>query len=369
MKNLKTILLVSALLIAAIILVPNFCHAESSNVDSEDTLINAINSESEDITIVLTKDIELTHPIEIVDKTVTINGGGFTITRDTDNWSSIGNNGTLITAGEGAKLTLSNLQLTNSAKYGVQSYNGGYVVLDGVTISNCEYGAVLVNAGTVEVKNLSLKRNGGDSNNGIEIAKGYSVSTGDNKPTLIMNGTLSSTEKDNVIFLAINDKLTEFEVSNTETSENKILLSGNKVVVTDENNNILYESNERSDLKIDAETFVENITITVHLNDKTIPIRLAPNGTLTIEQLQSQIDLASLSLTNYTIDGFYADAEFKTQFDFTKTITANTDIFVKLTEKPKDVTPKTGVQDYTGIAALISAISIISLVILKRKEF
>ncbi len=366
MKKFK-IFLFLGLSLMAIIIAPSFCRAETISVGSDDALRNAITNSNDGDVLSLTSNIALIRPIEIVDKTLTINGNGFTITRNTENWSENGSNATLLTAGAGAKLTLTNLKLTNSQKYGVQSYNGGYVILDGVTISNCGFGGVLVNAGTVEVRNLVLHKNGQTTNNGIEIAKGYSVNTGDNEPTLIMNGTLSSSEKDNVIFVAINDKLSEFKVENTESSENKVLLNGNEIVVTDANNDVIFTSKLPADIDVVAEDYAENVVVTLHVGDKTVPVSVMPGTVLTKEFLTSKVDLAKLGLTNTTIVGFYSDAEFKTAFDFAKEITANTDVFVKVETNKKDTTPKTGVNDYFELAVMISVVSIISLAVLKRK--
>ena len=93
---------------------------------------------------------------------------------------------------------------------------------------------------------------------GIEIPKSKSI-TSNNEPTLIMNGILTSDATDNVIYLANdpNDNTTKFVIENTDNTENKILASGNKVVVTDVNNNILYTSNERT-RQIDVEDYEEN---------------------------------------------------------------------------------------------------------------
>ena len=74
-----------------------------------------------------------------------------------------------------------------------------------------------------------------------------------------MNGTLSSTETENVIYLAINDQLAGFDLQNTESSVNKVFVNGNTVVVTDAENNIMFTSQEFSDeLNFDAPTFVES---------------------------------------------------------------------------------------------------------------
>lgn len=304
MKNTKKIILLLLVLLISLIFSTNFSYAENSQAYDEATLNSAIENIQEEGTIELTANIVLTKPIEITGKKITINGKGNTISSVSSNWNPSGDNSTLLTAGSvGTTLNLVNLTLKDSPKYGVQAYNGGYVVLNDVTISNCSYGGVLVNAGTVEIKNLVLEKNGKDSNNGIEIAKGSSITTGDNKPTVIMNGTLSSTQKDNVIYIAINDKLAGFEVTNTETTINKIFADVNKVVITDQNNNILYVSNEVEDLEIIGDSYSEAIT----------PVQ---------------------------------------------------------PETPvKDETPKTGTENALELAILITAVSIISVLFIKRKEF
>lgn len=389
MKNLKRTILFLIVLLASLIFNTHFCNAATTTVSSEEELINSIKSASNGDTINLSSDIVVTKPVEITGKSITINGNGHTITRNDTNWTPNGSNGTLITAGlSGTKLNLINISLKNGQKYGVQSYDGAYVTLDNVTISGCGFGGVLVNAGTVEVKNLVLYKNGNPSNNGIEIAKGNGIYTETNKPILIMNGTLSSTEKDNVIYIAVNDKLTEFEVKNTDNTINKVLINGNKIVVTDKNNNILYESNENPDIPITGENYVKNITLTINLMEQNVQIPLQEGSKITAEEVKSKINLQNLNLSNYTLNGFYSDAEFKSEFDFTNPITANTTIFAKLTlnttsddndnnttieetKKPndeKDETPKTGIKSNLGIAISVIAISTISIILLKRKN-
>ncbi len=262
MKNLKNGIILLLVVSIALIFLPNFSNAQTTEVYDEDTLLDAIDTSTGEDIISLTANISLTRPIEFTDKTVSINGNNHTITKVDENWSPNGSNGTLITAGAGAKLTLSNLTLTNSQKYGVQSYNGGYVILDNVTISNCAYGGVLANAGTIEVRNLTLKKNGGEGyNNGIEIAKGSSITTGDNKPTLIMNGTLSSTETDNVIYVDINDPISGFDIINTEGTTNKVLINGTKLAITDQNNNIIYQSNDIGNINVSGDPYVEQAVV------------------------------------------------------------------------------------------------------------
>ena len=266
----KKAILSSIILFFGLIFISTFSNAATTKtVNDETELRNAINEATENDVIELSTDIVLKAPIEITDKNITINGKGNAITREETNWSPNGNNGTLISVGSKAKVELKNVTLKNSQKYGVQSYNGGYVILNGVTITNCGYGAVLANAGTVEVKDLTLQKNGTPNNNGIEIAKGDATDEA-NIPEVIMNGTLSSTEKENVIYVAENNpNLKKFEVENKEGTIDKIFVNGNTVVITDDKNTVLYTSNQiKGDIDIDGNTFVENNNKTEENNKK-----------------------------------------------------------------------------------------------------
>ena len=307
--NLKRTILSLLVLSAALIFTPNFSHAANTEVNNQDSLVSAIENAKVGDVIELTEDIVLIKPVGITEKNITIDGKGHSISRIDTNWTPNGSDGSLITAGStGTKVTLKNLTLKDAQKYGVQSYNGAYVILDNVTLTNNGYGAVLVNAGTVEVRNLILKKNGQYGNNGIEIGKGDA--TGDKTPTLVMNGTISSTEKNNVIYIAENDNLSEFEVKNTESSPNKIFVEGNKVVVADKDNNILYESNEYAGLEIVGDEYEEKAD--------------TPEEPAPAPKPESQI---------------------------------------------KDKTPKTGTENILQISTLIFIISSLSLIALKRKDF
>ena len=374
MKKFNQIALSIFILLLSIVFIPNFSKATTSTAGSDEELRSAIEKAADDDVIKLTTDISLIKPIEITGKRITINGDGFSISKNDNNWSDSGSNATLITSGIDAKVTLSNITLKNSKKYGAQAYNGGYLVLDNVTATDNGYGGILVNAGTVEVIKLSLGHNGlENSNNGIEIAKGKEIpdSEKSNQPKLIMNGELTSTQTENVIYLATNDKLTEFSVENTDTTKNQIFLSGNKVVVTDENNQVIFESNENDKIQLEGESFAKNITITVKLNDKTATVTVKENTILTKEDLTSKIDLASLGLSKYSITGFYTDEKYKTEYNFEDPITTDTTIYAKLklnTTPKKDTSPKTGSEDTIGIALFTMALSTIALIVLKRKD-
>lgn len=368
MKNIQKTILFFTLLLVTFTVYPILSNATITTIGNEDELVNTIKSAQNGDTINLNTNIYLSKPIEMTDKTITINGNGFTISRNTETWSESGDNATLITAGAGATLTLTNISLTNSQKYGVQAYNGGHVILDGVTISNCGYGGVLVNAGTVEVKNLNLGYNGDKSNNGIEIAKGKTTS-GDFTPTLIMNGTLTTDQTENVVYVAENDKVTGFELVNTDSSVNKIYFNDNKVVVTDQNNNIIFQSNEVTGINVEAENYVPNVTITINVMDKLITMQVIKGSNITKEDIISYIDLTALGFNNYSIEDIYSDVEYTAKFNFDNPIDYDTTVFVKLTENlVKDSTPKTGNNNTLELVFFVGIVTLISTIIYFKKE-
>ena len=393
MKNIKKIALFLVITLMAIVLVPTFASADSKSVSDEAQLKDAIEKADNNDVITLTDNIQLTAPLETTGKTFTINGAGHTISK-AENFTNHDSNGSLITVGKDGKVTLESLTLTGSNKYAVQAYNGGHVILDKVKIENNKFGGVLVNAGTVEVIDLTLGKNGETKNNGIEISKGDSVSSEKN-PKLVMNGKITTDEKENVVYIAENDKnLTTFDVENTENSEYKIFTEGNKVVITDSNNKVLFESNDNDKVTPTGEEFVKDITVTVKLNDETVTKELKEGTTLSREDLEKEIDLDKLGLSNYTLVDFYEDDKFETKFDFTKELKEDTTIYAKLeetktsddpkdeepkdeepivdedenTDDEKDTTPKTGVVNYLPLA--ISGIAILSVgaLLFKSKE-
>lgn len=311
MKNLKRITLFLITLFIAFIFTTSFTNAASTTVvNTEDELVNAINNASDGDIIELSTNISLKRPIEITGKTITINAKGNIITREETNWSPNGSNGSLITAGSGSKLTLVNATLKDAHKYGLQAYDGGYVAVTNVTITNCGFGGILVNGGTLEVKELHLQKNGTPNNNGIEIAKGDAVAAS-HIPTVIMNGTISSTQKENVIYIAENNpNLTKFEVKNTSSTTHKVFIKNNQVVITDKNNTILYTSNEIKNIEVAGENYIEK--------------------TPTVEDPEDKNDNEK--------------------------------------EDKKDETPKTGTESKLMIATLVATLSTISIITFRKKE-
>lgn len=391
----KKITLFSLVLIVALLLVPTICNA-AAPVTTEAELVAAINSAASGDSIKLGADITLNAPILVSDKMIEIDGAGYTV-KASDTWRTAGGSGnqSLFTAANnnGGNITLKNITLENSPKYGVQAYNGGIVVLNGVTIKNCKFGGVLVNGGILNIGNLTLGRNGESANNGIEIDKAQSSFY---DPILTMDGKLSSTETENVIYLATNGSLSKFLLQNTERATNKILVtSEGKVVITNENNQVIYTAggkNLGSD-NIDGLEYIPNIKITLVVDlegvKEEVTIEATPEEAkeeVSSDELKAKIEaeFAETGLDNIVVVGFYADEKYEKEFDFSKGFDKDTTIYIKLktiedakTEEPKtelpakeekDDTPKTGTINYIVVAAIVLVVSSLGVVALKNKR-
>lgn len=271
-----------------------------------------------------------------------------------------------------AKLTLKDINLKNGPKYGVQSYDGATVILDTVSISGFNYGGVLANGGNVEVINLHLGYNGTDANNGIEIAKGPAAT---NNPTLIMNGVLTSDTTENIVRAAENDSLTEFTIENTTNTTNKIVLTSEKIVLTDKYNNVIAETTIPD--KVTGNSDInQKVIITLMAKEKEIRFTANQGTMITADLAKSHIVLEE----NEQVDGFYTDASYTTEFNFNDPLNSDTTIFAKISklETPvqepeenteiKDETPKTGVENYLGVAILTIILSSILIVSMKKKN-
>ena len=367
-KTIYFVLFFMAILTLAVVM-PNISSA-ATFVTDESTLRSTVESADPGATITLQNDITVTQPI-VIAKELTIDGNGHTITGSSD-WTSTSGNQTMFTAQfSDAKLTLKNIKLVNGPKYGVQSYDGATVILDDVSITGFRYGGVLANGGNVEVKNLHLGYNGTGANNGIEIDKGAAAT---NNPTLTMNGVLTSESTENVVRAAENGHLTEFTVTNTENTTNKVLIAGDKVVLTDENNNVISETEVPDNATVNADE--QNVVITLIANGETNKIVVKEGETITEEFLKSHIKLTE----DYTVEGFYTDENYTISFDFSKAIDTDTTIYAKtakvedeeptpvVPEPEKDETPKTGVENYLEIAILTVILSTVAIIFTKKKE-
>ena len=349
--------------------IPNFAKA-ATPVTDESSLLSAISSVSDGETITLQNNITVTAPI-VIQKQVTIDGNGYTITGSSD-WTSTSGNQTMFTAQLAAgKLTLKNINLQNGPKYGVQSYDGATVILNNVSITGFKYGGVLANGGNVEVIDLHLGYNGTTANNGIEIAKGAAAT---NNPTLTMNGVLTSDSTENVVKVAENDSLTEFTITNTPDTTNKIVLTDDKVVLTDQYNNVVAETDVPD--KVTGNAGDKKVIVTVMVNEQEIKFTANEGTMITADLVSSHIVLED----NQQIDGYYADANYTTEFNFNDPLNADTTIYAKISiveatvpeTKPeteeKDETPKTGVENYLGLAVLVIMLSSTVMISMKKKN-
>ena len=397
MRNTLKIALFFVLVLAVMLLIPSISNAAEITINEGDDLVQAVLNAETNSTITLNTDVEISKVMDIAGKTLTIDGNGHTISGDVEAIKATNlPNQTLIASSTGSTITLKDVTLTSSPKYGAQAYNGGKLILDNVYIYGCNYGGVLNNGGVVEIRDLTLGHNGqAGSNNGIEIGKGSSLAGSNIEPVLVMNGTLTSEQTENVIYVAENDEITSFEVQNIlDTTSDRLYLDGNKIIVTDKDNFVKFESNSSDRVtadNTDGDEFIPNPIVTLDvMNMDSIKFEVKIGSELTKEDLASRIDLTG---TNYQIDGFYIDEAYTTSFDFKGEIDGDVTIYVKLTEagpieepenpseeKPaeevpaeeekgeKDETPKTGVSNYIVIASAIAVVSLATIVVIKKKN-
>ena len=375
MKNTVKIMLILTLIMLAVLCMPIVSNAASTETATdEESLITAINNVDDGGTVEIQNNITVTKPI-VIQKELTIDGNGYTVAGSTD-WTSTSGNQTMFTAQLAAgKLTLKDINLNNGPKYGVQAYDGATVVLNNVSIVGFRYGGVLVNGGNVEVIDLHLGFNGTDTNNGIEIDKGASAT---NNPTLTMNGTLTSDVNENVVRPATNGNLTEFTVTNTENTTNKVVVAGDKVVLTDENNNVISENAIPESAT--ANTDEPKVVVTLISGETSNKITVDKGATVTEEMLKSHREVPE----GYELDGFFTDESYTNAFDFNTKLDNDTTIYARTaeikTEEPtepetpevneeeKDDVPKTGVESYLGLAILTIIASTAGIVYMKKKE-
>lgn len=375
MKKTTKFLIFVLLIFSSLLIFTNYSKAaETETATDESTLRSAIENVNDGGTVEIQNNITVTGPI-VIQKKLTIDGNGYTVSGSTE-WTSTSGNQTMFTAQMAAgQLTLKDINLNNGPKYGVQSYDGATVILNNVSITGFKYGGVLANGGNVEVIDLHLGYNGTNANNGIEIDKGASAT---NNPTLTMNGTLTSDSNENVVRVADNGYLTEFTVTNTENTENKVVIAGEKIVLTDENNNVISETSVPDTVTSNTDT--EAVVITLIHGERSEKIVTEKGNTITEEFLKAYITVEE----GYEIDGFFTDDKFTNKFDFSKTVDTDISVYVKtskieseeekdevkdeIPEEEKDDIPKTGEENYLGIAVLSILFSSIMAIGLTKKN-
>ena len=374
MKKTVKIMLILTFALLALLCIPSFSNAAATETATdESTLKSAIENVDDGGTVEVQNNITVTGPI-VVQKKLTIDGNGYTISGSTD-WTSTSGNQTMFTAQLGAgHLTLKDIDLNNGPKYGVQAYDGATVILNNVSITGFRYGGVLVNGGNVEVIDLHLGTNGTGANNGIEIDKGAAAT---NNPTLTMNGTLTSDSTENVVRPATNGNLTEFTVTNTENTVNKVVIAGDRVVLTDENDRVISEAEIPESVTSNTNEAKKVIVTLMIGGEAAKQITVDEGAKVTAEQLKADVTIEE----GYEIEGFYTEQEYKNKFDFNTELKADTTIYARIAEikeeepeKPvepapepeKDDEPKTGVESYLGVAVMAIAVSVAGLYFVRK---
>lgn len=354
MKNTIKIVLLLSFILFSLFCIPSISSAANiENATDEASLISAIQNVDDGGTVKIQNNITVTGPI-VIQKELTIDGNGYTISGSTD-WTSTSGNQSMFTAQFAAgKLTLKNINLNNGPKYGVQSYDGASVILNNVSIIGFRYGGVIANGGKVEVIDLHLGDNGTGKNNGIEIDKGSAAT---NNPSLTINGILKSDSNVNVVRLADNGHLTEFTVTNTENTTNKVVIAGDKIVLTDKNNVVISESKIPDNVTANTDE-AKKVMITLMVGKEVEKqIVLDEGTTITAKELESHIKVEK----GYKVEGFYTDETHTKSLDFNSKINTDMTIYAKIveikgatdnTEEKKDEVPKTGVENYLGVAIL-----------------
>lgn len=378
----KNILKISAMIVALLVIAlfsTTVKAATEEPVEDEEALKSAISeAQSEEgqdyVVIKLGKDIELSSTLTIDSGKIIIDGQGkYTISPKSEWKSSNTTTGdqSLITVSSNGDVQLKDLKLKDAVKYGVQAYNGGKVALDGVDIRDCTYGAVLVNGGTVTINELNLGHNGkANENNGIEIGQGQNVTS---KPTLVMDGTLTSSETENVINIAENDELKDFSVQNTDKTEDKLYVTGKTITVTDENNEVKYVSNEAksgvtaTDVT-EGETQVNKYIVTVKYNNKVEKFVVSAKSKLSsikgLEAIKKSAPRGKVFSKFVDVNNY----EVKESKEIVKDLTITAVYVNKPVEDKKDPTPNTGVENVYAVAGLFAVVSLAGIVVLNKRK-
>ena len=372
MSCIKKVLLFSAILIGTLLLIPNICNAESASASNETTLRDAISraNSGEIDTISLTDSIVISGPLTDITSDLTIEGNGFTISGN-DTWYANGGTGnqSIITS-TGGTLTLKNLILKHGPKQGAQAYGNGKLILDGVTISDCKYSGLIANGGIIEIRDLNLF-----TSVGIEVGKSATNPVNTN-PKLVMNGTLKSTSQ--AILYEDPQTKSQLTIDNEEDSENRLLITDDSIFITDSNNTVIYETKSYSEIEVTNSDMVEGnlLTVTINYNENTKKLIVTKNQTLSEYDLSDVKNVEGKVFVNFVVGDnevfsentpITADIELTAVYKEPETPSTDTPAETPSVDEPKDDTPKTGVSDFLGIALATLSISILLVVVLKRK--
>lgn len=376
MRKKTKVVLVLIALVSILCCVPVISNA-AEPVTDEATLRDAIANANPGDTITLANDITIKSTLTVTNE-VTIDGAGFTVKAD-ESWTGGSGDQSMFTSSVSGNLTLKNITLEGGPKYGVQAFGGAKAVLDGVKIYDCAFGGILLNGGTIEIKDVYFGPNGATGNNLIEIDQGSTTEV----PKLIMNGDFKTSQSGDIINLATNGNLKEYSVENTDSSIYKVYATGNKVVVTGVDDRVLYTSNENDSAAFAGDAANEKVVLTLDTTLGLVERAVNKGATLSAADVEDMLVDEGLVTDEFVVSGFYSNETFTKEFDFAQPMDANTTIYVYIeevkTEDPdntvdeenkdeKDETPKTGVENFLGIAIATIVIGTMAVVVLKRKN-
>ena len=361
MKSLKGIMYFAIAM--AILSIPLVCKAEElpcTNITSAEDLEQALTNNSCPV-ITLDDDIETSKHLE-VSRNVTIDGQGHTIKGSNEWYNSSGLRGdqSIITSiGPGGNLTLTNLNLTHGPKQGAQAFGGGILTLNGVTISDCKYSGLISNGATIIIKDVTL-----NTTYGIEVGISEdSQRNGGTTPEIIMDGKIESTA-DYILYMD-NGTSSDLKIKNEEGTENYIYAYGNKVVITNKNNTILYESapiTSSNSIESDGTENIKIHIVTIEYGDNSEQIAVPVNETLSD---LSSIDLARIKNAFEGMEFINFKKDNGEIFDETTPITSDITLIAQYKEIVMEPTTPNTPQTFDGITSIIvlGFISIIGILI------
>ncbi len=161
----------------------------------------------------------------VVNRTVTIDGGGFTIS---PTFTNSGTSNNAVFGIVASSVTIQNLIIDGSSGanlHGINVYVATNVLLDNVTVKNNDHDGIVVNGSTVTVNDINTSNNGWG---GIDVDQGTGVTT---QAKLIINGTSHQNET-NGVDIFVDDTTKNVLVQDTHPSQYNYTDYGNSRVYT-----------------------------------------------------------------------------------------------------------------------------------------
>lgn len=153
------------------------------------TLADALEAATDGQTVKLLKHITVTvngqTPIYTIDKDITLDGNGKTITAEGS--KPVGSNHIILVTANGATVQNLTINVNDKATSGIQAYEANHVELNNVSIKNSAGAAVIVNASSVTATKLTTT---GSEWGGVNVDNG--TDTNGNASFTLVSGTVES---------------------------------------------------------------------------------------------------------------------------------------------------------------------------------